>query len=128
MCLRLSKINRETHEPKIATKDLVCYKLVLDSRNRNIGSLITPYRNEPISIGSTYTSEFTYNSDGNVESGLHSYKSLRGVKFDRLNYFDSSIIVRCCIPKGSRYYQGKFSNKQCYASDTLTYVELIKIN
>ena len=36
------------------------------------------------------------------------------------------IVVECVIPKGSKYYIGTFYDKISYASDTLTYVKIIK--
>ena len=35
------------------------------------------------------------------------------------------IYAECIIPKGSKYYEGKFIDNDAYASDKLTYVKII---
>ena len=126
MCLVLSKINRKNRQPLIASEDLVCYKILLDHRNLKAETLLTYYQETPVKLGRTYTSEFSYDRDGDVERGLHSYKNLRGAIIDEKDSFGRTIIVKCVIPKGSRYYQGKFDGKQSYACDRLTYVSVVR--
>lgn len=81
---------------------------------------LTSYRNFEIKIGKTYTSDLE-KEDDRIEKGLHSFKSLGVAK-----KFSHNKIVKCIIPKGSTYYIGKFGNFISYASDKLTYVEIIK--
>ena len=81
--------------------------------------IATPYRNFPIEIGKTYNSKLI-KKDEYVHEGLHSYKNLDGAK----KY--TGIYVECIIPKGSKYYEGKFAYKDAYASDKLTYVKIIE--
>jgi hypothetical protein len=87
----------------------------------------TPYQETEIKIGETYISKLIKNND-RVEEGLHSFATLKDAKAltiivsCRYNY----VIAKCVIPKGSRYYKGKFDTYTSYASDTLSYVEIIK--
>ena len=82
--------------------------------------IVTPFRNFPIEIGKTYDSELIKNNEY-VHEGLHSYKNLDHAK----NYY-VKFYAECIIPKGSKYYEGKFVDKDAYASDKLTYVKIIE--
>ena len=82
--------------------------------------IVTPYREFPIEIGKTYNSKLI-KKDEYVHEGLHSYKTLDDAKNDYIR-----IYVECIIPKGSKYYEGKFIEKDTYASDKLTYVKIIE--
>ena len=82
--------------------------------------IVTPYREFPIEIGKTYDSELI-KKDEYVHEGLHSYKNLGDAKKRNIG-----IYVECIIPKGSKYYEGKFVDKDAYASDKLTYVKIIE--
>ena len=81
----------------------------------------TIYQNFTVKIGETYTSSLE--KIGNtVYKGLHSYANIR----DTLrSIFGDEVIARCIIPKGAFYYKGTFDGNTSYASDTLTYIELI---
>ena len=54
--------------------------------------------------------------------GLHSYASIRDTQYSILV---NEVIAKCIIPKGASYYKGRFGGYTSYASDILTYVELI---
>lgn len=82
--------------------------------------IVTPYKNFPIEIGKTYNSELV-KKDEYVHEGLHSYKNLDHAK----NYY-IKFYAECVIPKGSKYYEGKFNINDAYASDKLTYVKIIE--
>ena len=62
--------------------------------------------------------------------GLHSFELLDDCKnnaFIEKIYAYKSVVVKCIIPKGSKYYKGKFNNYftvySSYASDKIKYVE-----
>ena len=82
--------------------------------------MVTPYREFPIEIGKTYDSKLI-KKDEYVHEGLHSFKTLDDAKNDYIR-----IYVECIIPKGSKYYEGKFIDDDAYASDKLTYVKIIE--
>jgi hypothetical protein len=83
-------------------------------------SLTTPFRYSPVEIGKTYESELEVCGD-TIEKGLHSFK-----KVVRPYYKDNAIFVKCIIPKGSKYYEGLFNDRISYASNKLTYLEIIE--
>ena len=129
MCLT---IKEKYSEPQIATEDISCYKVILDNRDHKLTfyddeGLFTPFLKEQIEIGSTYTSEFSFTGAGNIEMALHSLINLDDCHTLIMRLLNSQhlIICSCLIPKGSRYYQGNFSGHDSYASDKLTYLEIL---
>lgn len=126
MCLTIEK----DQSPLIAEEDIVCYKSVY----LRDGYLYTLFQQSYVKIGQTYHSELeVYNNT--VETGLHSNISLYDTNilttsFDFLFSFQVAIMVKCIIPKESIYYKGIFEFRgflfESYASDTLTYVEILK--
>lgn len=82
--------------------------------------IATPYRNFLVEIGETYDSELIKSNDDYIHEGLHSFKNSNDAKI-----YNSGIYVECIIPKGSKYYEGKFNINDAYASDKLTYVKTI---
>lgn len=126
MCLELSCHYSGCEET--AEADLVVYKHLIDNCDgHNIfypQSLLTSYRKQPVEIGRTYESEFSYGCDGrSVEKALHCFISPEDAEADAFSYMR---IAKCLIPKGSTYYRGRFFYYECLASDQLIYLELIK--
>lgn len=103
--------------PNIANRDIVCYKAVWQFSDR----LCTYYRDVPIKLGKQYRSKLVYDY-GEVEIGLHSLSS----KEEARRLFNHAIVVKCIIPKGSRYYVGTFGSSRSYASNKIKYLEIIK--
>ena len=128
MCLNIGYNNK----PKRATKDICVYKVVEDCRDSRFkndgyfGKIITPYRHFVVALGETYRTKFSYNADGDVEMGLHTYSNYETAKnyVDRFGWSPTKI-VRCVIPKGSSYHIGSFFGRASYASTRLKYVEFI---
>jgi len=96
--------------------DRFVYHIAVNSKKeKNIYR--TVYRNFCVVIGKTYKSKLE--KVGNkIEKGLHSYAEIPGKSFNEK-------IVKCIIPKGSKYYTGTFNDKVSYASDKLKYIEII---
>ena len=80
----------------------------------------TPYQNAIIEIGETYQSELEINELIEVHIGLHSFAKLT----DAINNGDG-VYVKCIIPKGSHYFIGDFFDSISYASDKITYLEIV---
>ena len=142
MCLDITK----DPQLKVATEDIICYKVVRQSENM----LITPYQLMPVEIGKTYISKLieydrALGSGKGIDVGLHSFATIKSARIEindwslyisvRANgkLFQRSsdmIIIECVIPKGSSYYTGTFSieksEHESYASDTLKYIKIIK--
>lgn len=131
MCLYLN----EKHSPKVATKDITCYKFLKRNLNRNLEYYYsTYYQNSPVAIGNTYESKIIVETrviGGHlINIALHSYKYLSSLRKTIKKYgyvYDRIAIVKCIIPKGSTYYLGDFEGEGLsYASDKLTYVEILE--
>ena len=128
MCLiKLSKI------PRIATNDIVVYKLVLmDDEKVNNHSLCTPYMYIPINLGEIARAKglnifeiFFSLFSRYIEKGfIHSYQRLNvaRIHYRLLNNMMPAKIVRCVIPKGTLYFIGEDEE---IASRKLLYVEII---
>lgn len=152
MCLFIKNKNLK---PKVARKDIVCYKIVktnslyrLRDDERGKYRFITPFQGAYVELGMTVEAKGG-NAQPNpiywwtprrikdkgynkfVNKGLiHSFKTLEGAKksFTFPDYAftlteDRCYIVKCIIPKGTKYYEGIFEDTMlsCYASEKLTY-------
>ena len=107
---------------RIIINGKVMYDKVVNYEKNSIETDIeyrTYYKSLKVEMGETYTSDLI-NLGKKVEIGLHSFKTKMGAKFL------SKTIAKCIIPKGSKYYIGEFTCETSYASDCLTYVEIVK--
>ena len=113
--------------PKEAIKDIVVYKR-LERYNKN--KLISPYIRKIYQLNTEYYSKLVYenfNSDyarvnglpGMIEEGLHSYTNK---KIAFLKKCKHEVICKGVVPKGSKYYKGKWSE---IASNKLILLEII---
>lgn len=120
MCLDIKRFSFA----KRAKTDIVCYKFLVKN---DYNELATPYRYRLITIGSTYESELKVKSrffkNSRVEDGLHSLVNKSDVS--RCFRGTRGVVVKCIIPAGSRYFEGHFDIYMSYASDKITYVEII---
>lgn len=146
MCIYLTEKNST---PKVARKDIVCYKLVEDVRAYGRYSKIayTPFMGYCVSLGETYDAmgqrtihEFDeYDAPHGCythyfsEGGIHTFKTLEGVEKFCNGYSHTygigcgCSVVKCIIRKGTEYFSGVFEGTRipCYASSSLTYTEEI---
>ena len=122
MCLHIE----ENQQAEIATEDIICYKAIIEKLDNE---LYTFYQQAKIKIGNTYRSKFTIDCFGEIEKGLHSLTTLEIAKefiYDK-TLTRITHIVKCIIPKGSKYYLGHFCvNNDSYASNRLKYVEIVE--
>ena len=130
MCLRISK----EQELVIAETDIDCYKIVIKYDDK----VLTLFQKHKIEIGCSYRSSVIRTSGkfyDNIEIGLHSFceykETMDFYNNNKLNLIEANWsyeIVRCIIPKGSKYYKGTFNYDCCpydsYASTDITYVEI----
>lgn len=92
----------------------------------------TTYVNAKIEIGNTYTSSLSRDNDllkSYIETGLHAFVCEKDVsKYLKRSHENKryAVIVKCLIPKGSKYYVGTFYGYKSYASDTLKYLEILE--
>ena len=134
MCLT---IKDKFSEPLIASEDMVVYKVVVCEVVNNQPRYSTLFQSQSIGYDRVYRSKLTFNSNGDVEVALHSfrdqYKALELITLHKkiTNYQETTVnslaVVRCQIPTGSKYYIGNFMRGISYASDHLIYKEIVDI-
>lgn len=113
MCLVVDSKN-----PQIAKKDMACYKVCLNTEYEFL--VITPYQLAYLRIGAKYEERsnecFTRTTNDYILTGdvYHSFKYLadarRDIKTWNTTGKNSLCIVKCVIPKGSKYYLGSFDD------------------
>ena len=127
MCLVTTQL-----EPKIADKDIICYKLVV--RTKIKGVYKSSFQGFEYIIRQLYTNnikiEFSYKLIKPetifgyfIEEGMfHSYADyLPTMSVIASNY----VVLKCIIPKGAYYFDG-YSSVRCYASSQIKILEEVK--
>ena len=105
---------------KIIVNDEIMLNMV------EIAGYETYYQEAEVEIGKTYTSDLIKCLD-TVEDGLHSFENFSDANFEAMCcIWHKHIVVKCIIPKGSKYYKGLFGSYDSYVSNKLTYIEIIK--
>ena len=127
MCLYL-----KDKKPKVATKDITCYKVLVEFEEIGPRGGIkrkyrTPFQEAPAKLGVTLKAygciklgKLTWAKDTMaqgythfVAAGLiHTFKTLQGarkaVNDDNYCFGYQPVIVKCVIPKGTEYFEGVF--------------------
>lgn len=121
-----------TKYPSKATKDIVCYKYLI--KKKGIKDLMSPFTGFRWEAGKEYTADrsaprFVSN---NIKDGyFHSYEykeaaEFEGEEFTHIRSHVEYRIVKCIIPKGSRYYKGIHTGGDGgYASKKIKIVEVL---
>ena len=128
MCLFINNL-----EPKIADKDIVCYKLV--KRTKIKGIYKSNFQRFEYIIRQLYTNNLDirfanksikrsfYKRFYIIEEGMfHSYVSNL---YPILSPLPNCAILKCIIPKGAYYFEGYFDNCPSYASSQIKILEEI---
>ena len=117
--------------PEIAQEDIVCYKIYILIEDE----LLSPYQGSPAPainkvtntlLDRAYLSKYT--AVYMVGRGFHSFKYLDDL-IEELDFwlsFDIKIF-KCIIPKGTKYYEGKFGDFPSYCSESIILKEAIDI-
>lgn len=109
MCLHTNQT-----KPFTAEKDITCYKVV-NPANMD-GMFRCEFRFFEYSLGVKYVEKdfpgTAYSCT--VHKGFHSYRTIAVAQFHASTPY---VLIKCVIPKGSRYYES-YSGDQ-YCSDTL---------
>ena len=127
MCLITTK-----NIPEIAQEDIVCYKFYKLYDN---GELFSPYQGSHAPainkvantlLDRAYLSN--YRAAYMVSRGFHSFKYLDNLikELDFWLSFDIEIF-KCIIPKGTKYYEGKFDDFPSYCSESIILKEIINV-
>ena len=134
MCLITTK-----NIPEIAQEDIVCYKfyiLIMEGDiNYDKNGLLSPYQGSLAPtinkvtntlLDRAYLSKYT--AVYMVGRGFHSFKYLDDL-IEELDFwlsFDIKIF-KCIIPKGTKYYEGKFGDFPSYCSESIILKETIDV-
>ena len=129
MCLVTTQL-----EPKIADKDIVCYKLV--RRTKIKGVYKSNYQGFEYVIRQLYTNNlgirfvnknmkrYFYTGFYRIEEGMfHSYVSHLYPAI--LRPLPNHTLLKCIIPKGAYYFKGYYGNYPSYASSQIKILEEI---
>ena len=124
--------------PEIAQEDIVCYTLYKLRDNK----LLSPYRevvapniNEVTNTVLDRACVFSYKGNHvnySVSRGFHSYKNISNSK-EELRFwihflaYSNVRIFKCIIPKGTKYYEGKFGDFPSYCSESIILKETIDV-
>ena len=138
MCLYV----KENKKPFIANEDIVCYKVVY----KNAGQYRSPYRCTLYKLNTTMNDSVritkqkaTYTFNGKSiwsisAGGFHVYSTLNEAKTHINKEYEISkakgitelynfVILKCIIPKDTKYYIGTFSGMKSYCSKSLKIIE-----
>ena len=129
MCLFINYL-----EPKIADKDIVCYKLV--ERTNIKGIYKSSFQGFEYVIRQLYTNNldirfanksikrYFYTCFYKIEEGMfHSYASYLYPVI--LSPLPCDALLKCIIPKGAYYFEGEFDDSPSYASSQIKILEEI---
>lgn len=139
MCLTIYSKTTEIPQPKIAKRNIICYKaLECNLSEKRVYSqdditFETPYQGFRVQLGKRYKSDFIiedvyrYNREDTYESyafevgeGMfHSHGCLENAINDCTEYADGNCVFYAIIPKGALYYEGYFCGDFGYASNEL---------
>ena len=133
MCLRL-----DYSEPKIADKDIVCYKLV--ERTKIKGIYKSSFQKFEYVIRQLYTNNLNIRFVDKIIKNLSpAYTSLCMyiIEEDMFHSYASHLypvilsplpcgaLLECIIPKGAYYFEGYFDDSPSYASSQIKILEEI---
>ena len=116
MCLKNAEL-------RVAEKDIICYKVYVVVNK----DLLSPYRKEKAPeegmIATTRLGNITF--DNTVHEGFHSFATLSDAVDASSIWEDDTVIVKCTIPKLSKYYKGIFGTRISYCSECIIFNNII---
>ena len=136
MCLVLTQL-----EPKIADKDIICYKLVVKKANGIYNSLYRKFeyiirRNYKIPetekcilkenrFGVKILEEGVFHSFIHEVDAFIDYQEQANILISHYHFPMILSIIKCAIPKGTIYYMGSTNSMPSYASSQIKILEEI---
>lgn len=127
MCLLLGHL-----EPKIADKDIICYKLVYKTKIKGVYK--SSFQEFEYIIEKLYTNNISIEFSNRVikhfkyvdipyieENMFHSYVN----RPNSIQLLYNEILLKCIIPKGAYYYIGMCGSNLSYASSQIKILEEI---
>ena len=128
MCLFINQL-----EPKIADKDIICYKLV--KRTKIKGIYKSSFQGFEYIIRQLYTNNLDIKfADKSMKRSF--YQSFCKIEKDMFHSYASNLypilsplpwcaLLKCIIPKGAYYFEGCFGDYPSYASSQIRILEEI---
>ena len=125
MCFHIHKNHRL---PKTATRDITCYKVMLQKRNGKVFSFVTDFeyvcdRKYETEMRVVTGTGYNY---GEIENGFHSFMypwyKLRNKYVYARRVTGEATLVKCVIPKGSIYYKNPYDGE--FVSNSIIVKEL----
>ena len=127
MCLVTTQL-----EPKIADKDIVCYKLV--KRTKIKGVYKSSFQGFEYVIRQLYTDNIDISFVNKIKK--HFYKCFYIIEEGMFHSYASNLypilsplpwcaLLKCIIPKGAYYFKGYYIEQQSYASSQIKILEEI---
>lgn len=136
MCLVLTQL-----KPKIADKDIICYKLVVKKANGIYNSLYRKFeyiirRNYKIPetekcilkenrFGVKILEEGVFHSFAREVDAFIDYREQANILISHYHFPMILSIIKCAIPKGAIYYIGSTNGMLSYASSQIKILEEI---
>ena len=128
MCLLINQL-----EPKIADKDIVCYKLV--KRTKIKGIYKSNFQRFEYVIRQLYTNNLDIRFANKIIK-RHFYKCFYRIDENMFHSYASNLypilsplpwcaLLKCIIPKGAYYFEGYFDDCPSYASSQIKILEEI---
>ena len=136
MCLDINHL-----KPKIADKDIVCYKLVKRTKIKGVykssfqrfeyvirqlytNNINYSFANKVIKKERIFISYMNYLEEDFIEEGMfHSY--VNHLYPVILSPLPNCALLKCIIPKGAYYFEGYFDDSPSYASSQIKILEEI---
>ena len=140
MCLLLFKYPQE----EIATENITCYKIIekhlfVEIFKHKFYKYKTAMQKAKITLGKSYKAKFTFDTfifdrfsatehkRKTIEKGLHSFAKIEDAKLFCNHHFKHSfkdyVIVKCIIPKNTKFYRGMFDDSDAYSSTKIQYTK-----
>ena len=112
--------------PSIADRDLTCYKVYVFINDQ----YKSPYQKADMpKIGELATTSLQESGTYLIEKGFHSFVSLiDAVDEARLIttvYSYMTYIFKCTIPRGAKYYEGRYDSLPAYCSESIVIEEIL---
>lgn len=146
MCLELYITKKEGEETihadeirkralQVADEDIVCYKILKVRLDEGRIQFLTPYQESKVMLGRKYCGKNptpfeveNCSEDWFISVGggyIHSYIDRGEAVLNVYNCGEGDIVVKCIIPKGATYFEGRFYEDTAYASNKIIYTKEI---
>ena len=119
MCLTINPRKHQNNKPRVAKKDIRCYKILYF--DKDINKYYTPMMHFEVTSNILECESFSKKPTNNeVYYGIHTFYNILGcfISFLTIRFFDKIhiCIKRSIIPKGTKYWVGKGG---CYCSERI---------